>query len=152
MGMKMQPKSERNIESGNPSSPSGFLDLFAEELAPSRLVRKRSTIRWLLQQSFAENLPRQKTVTDIDNQTIENLIVEVGKLRDELKTHTDLLKISNDLLLELNANLKIQESQSYFWSDSWIEAEHHADEDIKNKDVNTFESADQIIEFLRQPE
>jgi len=152
MGMKMQPKSERNIESGNPLSPSAFLQLFAEELAPSRLVGKRSTIRWLLQQSFAEKSPRQKTVTDIDNQTIENLIVEVRKLRDELKRHSDLFKISNDLLLELNANLKIQESQSYFWSDSWIEAEHHADEDIKNKDVNTFESADQIIEFLRQPE
>ena len=152
MGMKMQPKSERNIETGDPSIPSAFLELYAEELVPTRLLEKRSTILWLLQQYFAEKLPQQKIVKDIDKQTIENLSVEVRKLRDELKSHSDLLKISNDLLLELNSNLKIQESQSYFWNDSWIEAEHHADEDIKNKDVTTFESADQIIEFLRQPE
>jgi hypothetical protein len=149
MGMKMQPKSQRNIESNPPSGVTAFLDQYIQELGLSRHPSKLLSALWLLQQPFAAKSLREETPKEVDEQTIENLTVEIRELRDELKRHSDLLKISNDLLLELNANLKIQESQSYFWTDAWLEGERQADEDIKNHNVHTFETADQIIEFLR---
>lgn len=107
--------------------------------------------------SFFHHVARQRppmgeTQPEISSQIIEDLSSELQQIRNQLEKHNRLLSITNDLLLQMNSKLEIRESQAYFWTDTWIDAEHKADEDIKNNNIHTFNTSDQIIEFLRGSE
>jgi AbrB family looped-hinge helix DNA binding protein len=42
----------------------------------------------------------------------------------------------------------VDESQAYFWTKSWQEAESEADKDIKARRVKTFDTVDELIKDL----
>jgi bifunctional DNA-binding transcriptional regulator/antitoxin component of YhaV-PrlF toxin-antitoxin module len=44
----------------------------------------------------------------------------------------------------------VDKSQAYFWTRKWQEAEREADEDIKARRVETFDSVHELIEDLEQ--
>ena len=44
--------------------------------------------------------------------------------------------------------IKIPESQAYFWTKEWQEAEREASEDIRAGRVKTFDTAEELIKEL----
>jgi hypothetical protein len=110
-----------------------------------------STSQWQISQ-YLKELSQREGLKALDGEMLENLATEIKQLRKEIDKNNEMLSISNDLLLELIGILNTQEKQSYFWTESWMEAERNAEEDIKNRKIHTFETADQIIDFLRSSE
>ena len=43
------------------------------------------------------------------------------------------------------------ESLAYFWTDFWQEAEHEADRDLKEGNVEAYESVEDLIKALEHP-
>jgi antitoxin MazE len=42
----------------------------------------------------------------------------------------------------------VDKSQAYFWTKRWQEGEREADENIKAGRVKTFDSVDELVEYL----
>lgn len=111
--------------------------------------RQALSLQW--KASIAQSVKTERH-EEIERTEIIDLYKEISNLRKEMTDNNRLLAISNDLLLQLINDLKTQESQAYFWSAHWMEAEHSADEDIRNNNVHTFTSAEEIKDFLNSPE
>jgi hypothetical protein len=84
---------------------------------------------------------------DIVN-SIKNIRADIASLKDSLSTHNELLKATNDLLLQITNSLSILESQSYFWTEEWQEAEKEATSNIATGKVHKFDDVEQLINFL----
>lgn len=88
-----------------------------------------------------------ETGRDIVN-SINNMSSEIASSKEVLSVNNELLKATNDLLLQIAASLSIFEAQSYFWTQEWQKAEKEATHDIAAGRVHTFEGAEQLIDFL----
>lgn len=115
---------------------------------PYTLLDRIASTRSFFRHITSQRSPSERIQPGINSQIIEDLSSELQQTRKQLEKHNRLLSITNDLLLQMNSKLEIQESQAYFWTDAWIDAERQADEDIKNNNIRTFNNLDQIIEFL----
>jgi len=83
-----------------------------------------------------------------DEEVVTELKGEITQIKKNINKNTNLLKINNDLLLELINLLKLQASQAYFWSAPWIASEREAQDDIEQGNIHTFSTSSQIINFL----
>lgn len=84
---------------------------------------------------------------DVAN-TIENMSAKMASLEEALSITNALLKVTNDLLIQIAASLSISEAQSYFWTKEWQKAESEASHDIAAGNLHTFEDVEQLIHFL----
>ncbi len=92
----------------------------------------------------------EESISQVNVTDFKELKTDINQLKNEISENNRLLSVSNDLMLELIATFKLQESQAYFWTDDWLNAEKSADNDIKNNNIVSFKSSSQIIEFLHR--
>lgn len=110
--------------------------------------RRASFMQWESKLREEASTEKEETLTTTTSD-IKELKEEIKLLKEEMDNNTKLLKISNDLILQLIGIFRIQESQSYYWSDEWLASERDADSDIKQNSTTTLYTKDQIIDFLR---
>jgi hypothetical protein len=99
-----------------------------------------------------DSFKKEMSISVLDAESMEELQSEITLLRSEVAENNKLLKISNDLILQLVGTLNLQQSQAYFWTEDWLNEERNAELDIQNNDVVSFDNADDIIAFLHNPD
>ncbi len=53
-----------------------------------------------------------------------------------------------DGVIELHPNLPVPASQAWFWTEEWQEGEREVDEHIARGELTTFDSVDELVEYL----
>ena len=51
-------------------------------------------------------------------------------------------------MIELHPNLPVPASQAWFWTEEWQEGEREVDEHIARGELTTFDSVDELVEYL----
>jgi len=123
-----------------------YLHISPEDMYQS--PRMRLSIDWeteQLQQELSEKITR---ASSFDETAVSELKGEITQIKRDITKNNTLLQVNNDLLLELINLLKLQASQAYFWSASWLASEREAQDDIEQGNIHTFSTSSQIIKFL----
>lgn len=103
---------------------------------------------WETEQRGREFSERTISTYSFNEEAVTELKGEFAQIKKDINKNTNLLQENNDLLLELLNLLKLQASQAYFWSASWIASEREAQDDIEQGNIHTFNTSSQIIQFL----
>ena len=106
-----------------------------------------NTIKYWLASQQTQTSKSFESEGDIVN-NIKKMCSEMASLKEALSINNTLLKVTNDLLLQITGFLSIFEAQSYFWTEEWQKAEREATRDIATGNVHTFENVEQLIDFL----
>ena len=82
------------------------------------------------------------------------LILSVGTAVTEDHVVLDPSRAASDRAVNIVAKAKAagRASQAYFWTPAWQEGEREADEDIRAGRVSTFDSADDVVDWLFGPQ
>ncbi|MEK0337752.1 MAG: hypothetical protein QQN41_10005 [Nitrosopumilus sp.] len=110
--------------------------------------RIRLSADWETEQLRREITATIANISSFDQEAVTELKGEITQIKNDINKNTNLLQVNNDLLLELLNLLKLQASQAYFWSASWIASEREAQDDIEQGKIHTFSTSSQIIKFL----
>jgi len=103
---------------------------------------------WQVIESQHQRTPKSFEIEKGILNNIEKMSSEMASLQEALSINNELLKATNDLLLQITGFLSIFEAQSYFWTEEWQKAEREATRDIATGKVHTFEDVEQLIDFL----
>lgn len=110
--------------------------------------RIRLSADWETGQLQQELYGKTTSAYSFDEEAVTELKGEITQIKNNINKNTNLLQVNNDLLLKLINLLKLQASQAYFWSASWIASEREAQDDIEQGKIHTFSTSSQIIKFL----
>ena len=106
------------------------------------------SFEWAAEQLKQEYYAKATSTYSFGEEAVTELKGEITQIKKDINKNTNLLQVNNDLLLELINLLKLQASQAYFWSASWINSEREAQDDIEQGNIHTFSTSSQIIKFL----
>lgn len=141
---EIKPKKGIHYISG--TLPERYLFTSPEDMYNSPRIRLSAD--WETEQLQRELYGKTTITYSFDEEAVTELKGEITQIKNDINKNTNLLQVNNDLLLELLNLLKLQASQAYFWSASWIASEREAQDDIEQGKIHTFSTSSQIIKFL----